>query len=99
MKLTVRGDSEETYFTSEAGLLQGETTSPILFSIFVNDLENSLNDDSIGTNIVNVLIKLLMFADDMAIFSESRKGLQDGLNKLYLYCTKWGITVNTLKQK
>ena len=31
MKLTVRGDNENTYFASDCGLLQGETTSLILF--------------------------------------------------------------------
>ena len=99
MKLTVRGDNENTYFASDRGLLQGETTSPILFSIFVNDLESSLTDTSIGTNVVNLLIKLLIFADDIAIVSESRKGLQAGLNNLLTYCNKWGITVNSAKTK
>ena len=40
-----------------------------------------------------------MFADDMAIFSETKKGLQIGINDLYRYCKKWGITVNIDKTK
>ena len=40
MKLSVSG--ENNYFSSNVGLLQGECTSPILFSLFVNDLENAL---------------------------------------------------------
>ena len=47
----------------------------------------------------DVLIKVLKFADDMAIFSKTREGLQSGLNSLGEYCQKWGITVNIPKTK
>ncbi len=40
-----------------------------------------------------------MFADDMAIFSETREGLQAGLDALSDYCRKWGLTVNIDKTK
>ena len=89
IRLTVRGD-EGRYFMSNLGLLQGESTSPILFSLFVNDLEGDLADDTIGTRVMDIIIKLIKFADDMAIFSETREGLQKGLNDLYGYCKKWG---------
>ena len=36
-----------------------------------------------------------MFADDMAVFSESR----EGIDNLQSYCKKWGITVNIAKTK
>jgi len=99
MKLSLDSDPEMNYFSSNVGLLQGESTSPLLFSFFVNDLERNLSDQYIGINVVNVLIKLLMFADDMAIFSTTIKGLQEGIDNLSEYCTKWGLTVNILKTK
>ena len=99
MKLTVNCDNENRYFSSNVGLLQGESTSPLLFSLFVNDLENSLSNDSIGIHVIDTLIKVLMFADDMAIFSTSAKGLQTGLDNLRDYCSKWGLTVNINKTK
>ena len=99
LKLEMRGNKNEQYFESNRGLLQGETTSPILFSLFVNDLEHALSSGRVGTNIQDILIKFLMFADDTVIFSESREGLQEGLNSLYRYCTKWGLTVNVDKTK
>ena len=98
IRLTVRGD-EGRYFMSNLGLLQGESTSPILFSLFVNDLEGDLADDTIGTRVMDIIIKLIKFADDMAIFSETREGLQKGLNDLNDYCKKWGISVNVPKTK
>ena len=99
MKLSLDCDPERKEFSSNVGLLQGESTSPLLFSFFVNDLENGLSDESVGVNVVNILIKLLMFADDMAIFSTTIEGLQNGINNLSDYCRKWGLTVNILKTK
>ena len=98
MKLEVRGNNER--FDSTLGLLQGEITSPIFFSFFVNDLENGmLNEDEDGIPIFNLFIRLLMYADDMVIVNKTIEGLQVGLNNLHSYCTKWGITVNTRKTK
>ena len=42
---------------------------------------------------------LLMYADDMVIFSESVEGLQNMLNTLYTYTLKWKLKVNIAKTK
>ena len=97
INLSVKGDKR--VFKSSCGVLQGESTSPILFSLYINDLENVMSDDWCGTKIQDVIIKLLMFADDTAIISETRKGLQKAIDELDKYCSKWGITVNVLKTK
>ena len=99
MKLEVKQSKNNDYFESNAGILQGESTSPIFFSFFVNDLENNLNEDSVGINLYDIFLKLLMYADDMVIFSKTIKGLQEGLNSLDLYCKTWDISVNTRKTK
>ena len=99
MKLEVRGQGSQCYFSSNCGLLQGESTSPILFSLFVNDLEKSLGNVDIGINIQNLVMKLLMFADDTVLFSGSREGLQAGITSLYEYFRKWALTVNVHKTK
>ena len=99
IKLKVTTDVEQRVFQSNVGLLQGESTSPLLFSLFVNDLESSLINDDFNLNVIDTLIKVLMFADDMAIFSTTIEGLQIGLNNLSDYCKKWGITVNVSKTK
>lgn len=67
-----------------------------LFNYFVNDLHD-IFDESCGP------LKLenthLTFADDLVIFSNSHKGLQNALNKLQKYCFDWQLTVNTNKSK
>ena len=99
MKLFVKDEENKGFFLSSCGVLQGESTSPLLFSFFVNDLDNFISCESIGTAVCDVLIQILKFADDMVIFSKTREGLQEGLDKLGEYCNKWGIIVNTLKTK
>ena len=42
---------------------------------------------------------LLLYADDIVIFSESEQGLQEGLNILEAYCDTWKLTVNVNKTK
>ena len=47
------------------------------------------------------MIKLfiLLYADDIVIFSGSAEGLQEGLNFLDAYCKRWKLKVNTSKTK
>lgn len=40
-----------------------------------------------------------MFADDLVLLSSSNSGLQQALNKLSDYCSKWQLTVNLSKTK
>ena len=99
MKLEVKNDKKNYCFESSTGILQGECTSPIFFSFYVNDLEDVLNPDFVRIKTYDIFIRLLMYADDMVIFSDSEEGLQEALNNLDFYCKKLGITVNTRKTK
>lgn len=86
------------YFDSYMGVKQGETLSPLLFIMFINDMEESLYDVNADIISLNELqIFMLLFADDTVLFSYSVNGLQILLNNLKRYCTKWNITVNTTK--
>lgn len=42
---------------------------------------------------------LMMYADDMVLFSESPEGLQSILDKLHEYCNDWKISIMCVKQK
>lgn len=99
VKLCVRNNGSLTdFFDSYMGLKQGEPLSPFLFIMFINDMQDHLADDSIDVFTIEELqIYLLLFADDTALFSYSEQGLQILLNKLYNYCRKWGIEVNSDK--
>jgi hypothetical protein len=71
-----------------------------MFSLFVEDLELYLQDNlNSGLLIDDIVLILLLFADDMAIVGKTPEDLQNSLDLLYSYCFKWGLEVNTMKTK
>ena len=77
------------FFEYSVGLRQGEIMSPILFSLFVDDLELCLQGNpGSGLFIDDIVLIILLFADDMVIFGKTLQELQDNLNHLHSYCTK-----------
>ena len=74
--------------------------SPLLFSLFIGDLEEFLKDSTEGGfNLHNLNLALLLFADDMVIIGNSPADLQHRLNRLVEYCTEWGLKINASKSK
>ena len=87
-------------FECAIGLKQGEVMSPILFSLFLEDLELFLqNDGNAGISIDEICLILMLFADDMVIISQSVSDLQKRLDLLHEYCLMWGLEVNSDKSK
>ena len=88
------------FFRIFIGLMQGESLSPFLFSLFTNDLENSFSSASCqGYELGMLNIFLLMYADDTVLISESPEDLQCMLDCLELYTTTWKLNVNIQKTK
>ena len=88
------------FFEHSVELRQGEILSPILASLFLEDLELFLqNKNDSGIIIDDIVIILLLFADDMAIIAKSPHELQENLDNLHEYCEKWGLQVNEAKTK
>ena len=78
------------------GVLQGGVLSPALFKIFIEDLPKYLDSET-GIKMGTLLITYLLHADDLALISETRTGLQKLLNGLEKFCMRWHVTVNLLK--
>lgn len=101
------GNDVSDFFECNIGVRQGENLSPLLFSIFLNDLSEFLSKDSVGIQIefdvdrLTCYIKLfaLLYADDTILLSNSPKDLQLMLNSLNCYCNMWNLKVNTKKTK
>ncbi len=95
------------FFYSHRGVRQGENLSPLLFSIYLNDLDDVIKKHCDGLDIEAVLgdIKLhinlyvLLYADDTIILCESEKDLQKALDALHGYCNTWDLEVNISKTK
>lgn len=88
------------FFECAIGLKQGEVMSPVLFALFLEDLELVLQHDTeCGITIDDICIILLLFADDIALMSRTISGLQDSLDLLKEYCLSWNLEVNANKSK
>lgn len=83
-------------FRTINGLKQGCLLSPLLFSLFIDDLQSNLGG---GVNIDDLNIKILLYADDVVIMSSDAGLLQDMINNLEMYCERWNLIVNLSKSK
>ena len=98
---TAEGTS--AFFPCQTGVRHGENMSPLLFSIYLNDLKGFFNAhkvpgipcESLDEN-MSAFIKIivLMFADNTVIFGNSKEDLQLALNVFGKYCDDWILTVN-----
>ncbi len=94
------------YFVAARGVRQGENLSPLLFALYVNDIEDFMCNDGcqpvqFTDSILDSYMKLLvlMYADDTIILADSEINLQAALNSLSEYCKKWHLSVNETKTK
>ena len=87
------------WFRITAGVRQGGVLSPILYSIYVDDLICILQSSNVGCHIANQFAAALIYADDMAILAPSIKGLQKLLSICENYCLTWDIRLNAKKSK
>ena len=89
-----------SYTDSKTGVLQGCQLSPLLFSIFINDLVAFLQVPGCDSPMIQGhVIHALLFADDLTLVSESVVGLQRLLNRLEEWCDCWCMQVNISKSK
>ena len=90
-----------SFFKIALGVKQGEPLTPSLFICFINDdLKNTDNGGEIaGISFNHICFFLLLFADDMILFTKTLTELQTLREKLQKYSTEWGLRVNTNKTK
>ena len=80
------------------GVHQGNVLSPLLFNIFINDL----NDDIIDLKapiLCDTRISHLLYADDLLLLSTSESELQQNINQVNEFCSRWGLSINPDKSK
>jgi hypothetical protein len=87
-------------FKSEIGLRQGCVTSPVLFTLYLDQLTNILRRaDTHPSQVNSIEILLLLFADDIALISQSVVGLQRALNSVEKFCKDNNLQFNNNKTK
>ena len=79
--------------TFREGVPQGSVISPLLFSLFINDITDDINDNT----------KVSLFADDVAIYVTHRNkqhittNMQDSINNISKWSKKWKMTLSPEK--
>ena len=81
-------------FMSTIGVRLGDTLSPDLFKIFINDLPDIFDISCHGVDIGTYHLNCLLYADDVILLSQNEVGLQNCLKKLENYCADWCLDVN-----
>ena len=88
-------DGLTAFFKSTTGVRQGCNLSPILFNLFINDMEKYLKIFQIGSKSV----KFFLCADDLVILCKSQSDLQLSVSRLHKYTLKCGLKINISKSK
>ena len=98
------GGSLSDTLSSNIGVKQDYSLSPTLFYLCMDHLEHMVHGHANKEGITNVLIKnvvllLLLSADDVVLFTHSIEDAQKMMEELKAFCTHSGVEVNKQKTK
>lgn len=86
------GNQTAKHFAQTKGVAQGDGLSPTLFIMYIADLATEIKKGTIN-------LKILMYADDLVIYSPIAEEIKTALNNLCFYCDKNKLKVNIAKTK
>lgn len=101
-RASIKSAHQHTNFVNVTrGVLQGEVLSPLLFALFINDLENFLLKKGCRGIPINANneISLLAYADDIVLLVDTPTELRRKLDSLFEYCQQNKLTINANKTK
>jgi len=89
-----------TSFKIEKSVLQGESLSPKLFTLFLDDIVDEMNAIGVpGVRISKHEVHMLLFADDIVLMATCQKELQAKIDKLKEFFENNNLRVNLSKTK
>ena len=91
------GNETSSCFTISNGVRQGGILSPVLFSIYMDDLPVLLSRSGIGCHIDDLCINHVFYADDLCLMAPCAIALQELINLCYEYSIGIDMNFNALK--
>ena len=84
---------------SNLGLKQGCPLSPMLFNLYIDDIDNVFDDLCYPIEVQNEQFNHFLYADDLVIVSQNSEGLQRCLNKVHDFARGKHLTISVKKSK
>jgi endonuclease/exonuclease/phosphatase family metal-dependent hydrolase len=81
----------------EAGVRQGGVLSPVLFSIFMDEIIERVKSSNVGCYMNSICCCIFLYADDIILLSPTVHGLQVLLNVCEKYLIEVGMSINVKK--
>ena len=96
-----QGQLGEPFQSTTCGVKQGDPLSPLLFGIFMDEFEQWAAErlPAVGVPLGEARLKLLLFADDLVLMSDTPEGLQQLLDVLHEFCMVKKMEVNLAKTR
>ena len=96
-------NGEETHsFKLKNGIPQGDSMSPTLFCLYINEFLTILRQNVNATDppsIGDLRVASVVYADDILLMSESQKGIIKQIKLLQKFCLENGLKINYNKTK
>ena len=89
------GESED--ISSNLGLKQGYPLSPMLFNLYIDDINEIFDQSCDPVDFQNDPLNHFLYADDLILISHKREGLQNGLNKAQIFASNKNLTMSIKK--
>ena len=87
-------------FPSTTGIRQGDSLSPTLFAIFINDLAKNIKEKFKGVQLGDgVQCSILLYADDIVLLAEKATQLKAMIKMVEKWCSEWILEVNIKKPR
>lgn len=90
------GQQISGWFRTTSGVKQGCPLSALLFALLIDDIVDILPG---GVRLAELLIKALLYADDIVVFAETPHTLQLMMNRISEYSKRWSLEINASKSK
>jgi hypothetical protein len=99
MQIKLNGQLGDPIQTSDRGIKQGGMLSPLKFGSFMEQLHDliSLKLPGMGPKIGNLLVPLLMYADDVTALVTSPEHMNRLIEHIQLFCKLFGMKINASK--